>query len=348
MHAVGLPRKQCPSCGAKLSALVSAEQCTPCLLRLAFNFDHGAALDVDGSGSETEQSGVTGNGLPAAPGLFAEYELIEPIGRGAMGVVFKARQRSLDRLVALKVLDLTGPVPADAAKRFQIEASAAAALRHPGIVTIHEVGVHQGRHYLAMDLIEGPTLATLVAQQPLAAEGAARLLASVADAVQCAHERGILHRDLKPSNILVDASDEPRVADFGLAKRMHADADMTIPGNIMGSPNYMSPEQARGAALGPASDVHALGAILYHCLSGRPPFVGQTVPDTLHHVIHSEAVALRLLVAGVPRDLDTITLKCLEKDPSKRYADARSLSEDLRRFLRREPISARPAGKAVI
>jgi eukaryotic-like serine/threonine-protein kinase len=262
-----------------------------------------------------------------------------------MGVVFKARQKSLDRLVALKVLALAEKLPADAAKRFRVEASAAAALRHPGIVTIHEVGVHRGRHYLAMDLVEGATLATLVAQQPLSSDRAARLLASVADAIQCAHERGILHRDLKPSNILVDASDYPRVADFGLAKRMHADADLTIPGHVMGSPNYMSPEQARGAVLGPASDVHALGAVLYHCLSGRPPFVGQTIPDTLHHVIHGEAVALRLLVAGVPRDLDTITLKCLEKDPAKRYADAHALAEDLRRYLRREPIAARPASR---
>lgn len=342
MHPVEPARDRCPSCGTALAAGASPRLCQPCLLRLALEAtvgDEDEALD-DGNGETASKIGSTE--LPAAPGRFADYELIEPIGRGAMGVVFKARQLSLDRLVALKVLDIAGPLPPDAARRFRAEASAAAALRHPSIVTIHEVGVRDGRHYLAMDLVEGPTLAELVARQPLAAERAARLLASVADAVQRAHEHGILHRDLKPSNILVDAADQPRVADFGLAKRMHADADLTIPGQVMGSPNFMSPEQARGEKLGPASDVHALGAVLYHCLAGRPPFSGQSIPDTLHHVASGEAAPLRMVVAGVPRDLETIAHKCLEKDPAKRYPDARSLAEDLRRFLRREPILARP------
>jgi eukaryotic-like serine/threonine-protein kinase len=345
MHAVDFSRDQCPSCGAKLPAGVSAKECTPCLLRLALDLARDPALDADGLVSEADQSEATAGRLPEAPGIFAGYELIELIGRGAMGVVFKARQIELDRLIALKVLDLAHGIPSNAAKRFRMEASAAAGLRHPCIVTIHEVGTLHGLHYLAMDLVDGPTLGTLVAAQRLSAERAAMLIASVADAIHCAHEHGILHRDLKPSNILVDVSGQPRVADFGLAKRMDMDVNMTIPGEIMGSPNYMSPEQARGAVLGRASDVHALGAVLYHCLSGQPPFLGQTIPDTLHRVIHGEPLALRQLVAGVPGDLDTITLKCLQKDPAKRYPDASALADDLRRFLRREPIRARPAGR---
>ena len=340
MSRTDLPRDVCPTCGAPLRAGVPPERCPACLLNLALTLDAGD--DADDGGEANDGSDT----LPEAPGVFADYELIETIGRGAMGVVFKARQTSLERLVALKVLDLAGRVTTDAARRFRTEASAAAGLRHPGIVTIHEVGVHHGRHYLAMDLVEGATLAAMVAQRPLSAQRAARLMAAVADAVQCAHARGILHRDLKPSNILVDTADQPHVADFGLAKRMEADADLTMPGQIMGSPNYMSPEQARGGALGPASDVHALGAVLYHCLAGRPPFFGETIPDTLHQVVHGEPVPLRLLVAGVPRDLDTIALKCLEKDPAKRYADARGLAADLRRFLRHEPIAARPVSRA--
>lgn len=284
--------------------------------------------------------------FPTAPGRFGDYELIESIGRGAMGVVFKARQRSLDRLVALKLLDSEGNLPPDAARRFRTEASAAAALRHSSIVTIHEVGVHRGRHFLAMDLVEGSTLAALVARQPLPAVRTARLIAEVAEAVQCAHDHGILHRDLKPSNILVDTNDRPHVADFGLAKRMNADADFTIPGRVVGSPNFMSPEQALGAKLGVGSDVHALGAVLYYCLAGRPPFFGQSIPDTLNHVAHGEAVPLRLMVAGVPRDLETIAHKCLQKDPARRYPDARSLADDLQRFLRGEPIQARPVGRS--
>lgn len=345
MHAADSTPESCPVCGARLPAGTPPVRCPSCLLRLALQREP-EPLDVDDEDAPPGSAAPAPADLPAAPGVFADYQLIESIGRGAMGVVFKARQTSLDRLVALKVLDLAGRVPAGAAKRFRAEASAAAALRHPGIVTIHEVGVHHGWHFLAMDLIEGPTLAAVVAGQPLAAGRAAELVAAVADAIQCAHDRGILHRDLKPSNILVDAAGRPHVADFGLAKRMDADADMTMPGQIMGSPNYMSPEQARGERLGPASDVHALGAILYHCLAGRPPFFGQTMADTLHQVIHGEPVALRLQVAGVPRDLETIALKCLEKDPAKRYPDARSLAEELRRFLRREPIQARPISRA--
>ncbi len=334
MHVSASTNGHCPTCGSKLGAGAEPGRCPACLLRLALSID-----------AEEPESTEENDGLLEAPGEFGEYELVEQIGRGAMGVVFKARQPSLERFVALKVLDLAGRVPLDAAKRFRAEASAAAALRHPGIVTIHDVGVHQGRHYLAMDLVEGSTLAALVARGPFPAEKAAALMAEVADAVQCAHERGILHRDLKPTNILVDRAGRPHVADFGLAKRMGADADLTMPGQVMGSPNYMSPEQARGAPVGVASDVHALGAMLYHAVAGRPPFLGETITDTLNAVIHGEPVRLRLLVPGLPRDLATIVHKCLEKEPARRYASAREVAEDLRRFLRHEPILARPIGR---
>jgi len=298
---------------------------------------------VAGEGKDPPAGPALAN-LPQVPGTFGGFELLEEIGRGAMGVVYKARQRSLDRIVALKLLDLADRIPADAAKRFQGEAAAAAALRHPGIVTVHEIGEHAGRPYIAMDFIAGPTLADRVSGHPLQPARAAALVAAVADAVQAAHERGILHRDLKPSNILLDEQEQPHVADFGLAKRMHTDADATMPGQVMGSPNNMSPEQARGAPLGPASDIHALGAILYHALAGRPPFVGPTVPETLHQVIQAEPVSPRLLVPGISRDLETIVLTCLRKEPEQRYPDARALASDLRATLRHEPIRARPIG----
>lgn|GEM_PF-5224921 len=337
MHVSASTNGHCPTCGARLPVGAAAGRCPACLLRLA--------LSVDG-GDEGEVEGVMGAEMPEAPGIFGEYELIEQIGRGAMGVVFKARQTSLDRLVALKVLDLAGNLPANAARRFRAEAATAAALRHPGIVAIHDVGVRDGFHFIAMDLVEGATLAALVARGPFPAERGAGLIAEVADAVRCAHERGILHRDLKPTNILVDRAGRAHVADFGLAKRMEGDADMTMPGQIMGSPNYMSPEQARGGAVGVASDVHALGAMLYHCVAGRPPFLGQTIADTLNHVVHGEPVRLRMLVPGVSRDLETIVHRCLEKEPGRRYASAKELAADLRRFLRREPIQARPVSRA--
>ena len=322
--------------------------CPPCLLRLALARESEATEPPDPkqyAGEETMRPGTAPDGLPVNPGPFGDFELIEQIGRGAAGLVYKARQVSLDRLIALKILHVTEHMAPEAVRRFRTEAAAAAGLRDACIVTIHEVGVHDGRHDLAMDLVDGPNLARLIAANPLPADRAARLLATVAEAVHHAHEHGIVHRDLKPSNILVDASGLPRVADFGLAKRVHDDTEMTITGQVMGSPNYMSPEQARGEKAGASCDIYALGAVLYQCLTGRPPFLGPTVPETLHHVIHAEPLALRLLVAEVPRDLETIALKCLEKDPAKRYPDARALAEDLHRFLRREPINARPIGR---
>jgi WD40 repeat protein/predicted Ser/Thr protein kinase len=291
--------------------------------------------------------GPVEQGPTALPALFGDYELLEKLGEGGMGVVYKARQRSLDRLVALKMLPLTGPhARPEFIKRFRAEAVVAASLQHPNIVAIHEVGVHQGQHFFAMDYVEGMSLAELVGNRPLPPKQAARYLQAIAEAVHYAHERGILHRDLKPSNILLDAQDQPRVADFGLAKRLDSDSELTLTGQVLGSPHYIPPEQAVGKhnGLSRRSDVYGLGAVLYHLLTGRPPFIGAEMAETLHQVLNVDPVAPRLLNPMVPRDLETICLKCLEKEPSRRYPTAQAVAEELARFLQGEPIAARPVG----
>jgi WD40 repeat protein len=280
-------------------------------------------------------------------GRIGEYELIEEIARGGMGIVYRAWQRSLDRTVAVKTL-LFGPQASpEFTKRFRAEAAAAASLHHPNIVAIHEVGVYEGRHYLVMDLVEGRNLQQALKERPLPARRAAECLKTIAEAVHHAHEHGILHRDLKPSNILMDAGGQPHVTDFGLAKRFDGDGSLTLTGQVLGSPSYMPPEQAgagRGK-VGRRSDVYSLGAMLYHMVTGRPPFVGETMNKTLDEVFHREPLSPRLLNAGVPRDLETICLKCLTKEPEKRYPTAQALAEELGRFLAGEPIRARPVGQ---
>ncbi len=273
----------------------------------------------------------------------------EEIARGGMGVVYRARQISLNREVAVKML-LHGVLAGDnAIARFKAEATAVANLRHPNIVAIHEIGEHQGQHFFSMEFVTGRTLAEKVRDGPLPAKLAATYLQRVAEAVHYAHEHGVLHRDLKPSNVLVDENDQPRVTDFGLAKRAGGDTDLTLTGQVIGTPAYMSPEQAGGAKFGPVdarSDVYSLGAVLYHLVTGRPPFTGETITEILHQVTDIEPVAPRLLNPKLPRDLETICLKCIAKEPPGRYASAQALSDDLGRFLRGEIISARPAGAA--
>jgi serine/threonine protein kinase/WD40 repeat protein len=282
------------------------------------------------------------------PESFGDYELLEQIGHGGMGVVYRARQRSLDRVVAIKMMTLGPGSSTELVKRFRAEAVSAASLHHPNIVAIHDVGIHEGRHFFVMDYVEGQSLTRLVGNQPLPAKRAAAYLQTIAEAVHYAHERGILHRDLKPSNVLIDAQDQPHVVDFGLARQLEGDSELTVTGQVLGSPQYLPPEQAAGqrGRVSRRTDVYALGATLYHLLTGRPPFQAESLAQTLDLVLHAEPVAPRLLNPSAPRDLETICLKCLEKEPVRRYPTAQALAEDLRRFLAGEPIQARPLGPA--
>ena len=279
---------------------------------------------------------------------FGDYELLEEIARGGMGVVFKARQASLNRIVAVKMI-LAGQLAGEAeVQRFRAEAESAAQLQHPNIVAIHEVGVLEGQHYFSMDFVEGQNLTEYVRNRPLSSRQAAKYLKTIAEAIHYAHQHGILHRDLKPSNILMDQSDQPRVSDFGLARQIKGDSDLTLSGQVLGSPNFMPPEQAAGkrSQVGPHSDVYSLGAILYYLLTARAPFAAETMTETLQQVVHNDPPSPRLLNPGMSRDLETICLKCLEKEPGKRYATAQELADELGRFLADEPIRARPVGPA--
>jgi serine/threonine protein kinase/uncharacterized membrane protein len=278
------------------------------------------------------------------PRSFGDYELVEEIGRGGMGVVYKARQRSLDRIVALKMI-LRGELatPEDLA-RFQAEARAAGGLEHPNIVPVHAAGEQDGQAYFSMRLVEGETLAALLAHGPLKPADAARYLATISRAVHYAHEHGILHRDLKPTNILLDAHDQPHITDFGLAKRVsgpQAGTGRTATGAIVGTPAYMAPEQVSGSrgTPSPASDVYSLGVILYEMLTGRPPFQTPTAMDTLLLVLDQDPVRPRLLNPGVNPDLEMICLKCIQKEPDLRYPSARALADDLEAFLKGEPLA---------
>jgi WD40 repeat protein len=307
----------------------------------------GALQALEGTEGETPGAGDREQWPPfqGRTRRFGDYELLEEVAHGGMGVVFRARQLSLNRIVALKMI-LAGRLATEReVQRFRAEAEAVAKLRHPNIVAIHEVGVHEGQHYFSMDLVQGRNLASLVREHPLPPATAARYVQAIAEAIQHAHQQGVLHRDLKPSNVLVDETDQPRITDFGLAKIFKTDSDITVSGQVLGSPNFMPPEQAAGRneEVGPQSDLYSLGAILYHLLTGRPPFVAQTVQATLAKVLQSEPLAPRALNEAVPRNLETICLKCLEKDPRRRYRTAQELADELGRFLRGEPILARPA-----
>ena len=265
------------------------------------------------------------------------------LGYGWMGVVYTARHLKLNRIVALKML-LSGPYasPHEVA-RFVRESRAVAELQHPHIVQIHDVGELDGRPFFTMEFIEGGSLAQELAGAPQSARRAAEVTAALAAAVQSAHKKGIIHRDLKPANISLSNDGTPKIADFGLARHVDGDPGLTIGDARVGSPSYMAPEQALGALgqVGPSADIYALGAVLYEMLTGRPPFRADTAIETQRQVITVEAAPPSQLNANVPRDLETICLKCLHKDPSRRYASATDLADDLHRFLKGEPVPAR-------
>ncbi|MGA2657958.1 MAG: serine/threonine-protein kinase, partial [Verrucomicrobiota bacterium] len=342
--------RHCAQCGVVLSVYSLEGVCGNCLLKPGLGpmteplDDREDESHFPALGAKSNRSSNT-----EEVGRFGDYELLEEIARGGMGIVYRARQVSLDRIVAVKML-LAGPLAGkDFVQRFRTEAAAAASLQHPNIVAIHEVGFAEGQHFFAMDFVEGLTLAQLVAKGPLPARQAATYLKTVAEAIHFAHERNVLHRDLKPSNVLVDsATDQPRVTDFGLAKRLEAETDLTLSGQLLGSPNYMSPEQAKAkrGTVGKRSDVYSLGAILYHLLTGRPPFQGKTLTEVLRQLADTDPLAPHLLIPRVPPDLETICVKCLEKEPAKRYQSAQELADELGRFLRHEPIHARPITRA--
>jgi WD40 repeat protein len=344
----------CPMCGMTVPVDVPGEACPACLMKLAFD-GHAASKDrmlppsapaasVDTVAFASEASIRKNRAADAMriPG----YECLGELGRGGMGVVYKARHLDLKRLVALKMIVGADYASAEQIERFRREAEAVARLQHPNIVQIYEVGQSDGRPYFALEYVDGGSLADKLQGTPMAPTDAARVVETLAGAVHAAHQRGIVHRDLKPANVLLTTDGTPKIADFGLAKETDASSSRTQEGTVMGTPSYMAPEQAGGKvnAIGPAADTYALGAILYETLTGRPPFKGVTSLDTIMQVVSLEPARPRDVQPQVPRDLETICLKCLRKDPARRYANALELAEDLRRFQAGEPILARPTG----
>ena len=326
----------CRQCGTALESDAYAGLCPLCLVQVGIDLSANAG---------SESASLAPTDIPEVlPRQFGDYELLERIGRGGMGLVYKARQISLNRVVAVKML-LTGELASrETLLRFRAEAESSADLRHPNILPIFETGEADGQHYFSMEYIDGPDLAEIVRDGPMAANRGARYVEAIARAIEYAHEHGILHRDLKPSNVLIDEHDQPRVMDFGLAKKLSPDSALTLSGQLLGSPNFMPPEQAssKRGKVGRHSDVYGLGALLYHLLTGRPPFQAATLEETLQQVFEVEPVSPRTLVPSVPRDLETICLKCLAKEPGHRYLTAEAVAEELGRFQRGEPIHARP------
>src|SRR5437660_1309241 len=324
----------CAECGATVFADAPQGVCSVCLFRTGL-----AALDNEGD--EAFEPTVARMSKD-----FGDYELLEEIGRGGQGVVYRARQKSLNRIVALKVIGLAHWATEAHVKRFRLEAEAAASLNHPCIVPIYEVGERDGACYFSMGLVEGGQLDAVAKRESIPIRRAAELIAKLARTVSYAHEHGILHRDIKPGNILLDAKGEPHLTDFGLARLVETESTVTRTMEVLGTPSYMAPEQAVGnnAGVTRATDIYGLGAVLYQLLTGHPPFAGGTTFETVRLVLDTEPRQPRLLNPKVDRDLATICLKCLDKDPQRRYSSALALAEDLERWLKHEPIRGRRTG----
>jgi serine/threonine protein kinase/tetratricopeptide (TPR) repeat protein len=356
----------CPKCGSEIPSDAPEGGCPSCLLNAGFGplpetvvATRDASTVISTKADECDSSGnVEANAADAARqnkkaaraaetlGELGDYELLEVVGRGGQGVVYRAHQKSLNRTVALKMIGLGSWATEAHLKRFRREAEAAASLEHPGIVPIYEVGERDGSCYFSMRFVEGGQLDQVIKRELRSIRQAAELIAKVARTVHYAHERGILHRDIKPGNILLDAKGEPLLTDFGLARLVEAESTVTRTKEVMGTPSYMAPEQAVGnnAAVSSATDVYGLGAVLYQLLTGHPPFAGGTTYETIKLVLDTEPRQPRLWNPKVDRDLSTICLKCLEKDPKRRYTSTVALAEDLERWLKHEPIRARHAG----
>src|SRR5437867_5137783 len=349
----------CRKCGAKIFSDAPRGLCTACVLETALGIFPDAAVvpqERDDPGGVDEASRDQANAAAAHSkkatraatmlGELGDYELLEEIGRGAQGVVFRARQKSLNRTVALKVISLGQWASKAHLKRFRREAEAAASLDQPSIVPIYEVGERDGSCYFSMKFVEGGQLDEVIKRRPISIRQAAKLIAKLARTVHYAHEHGILHRDIKPGNILLDAKGEPHLTDFGLARLVETESTMTRTLEVLGTPSYMAPEQAVGnnAQFTSATDVYGLGAVLYQLLTDHPPFAGGTTFETVRLVLDTEPRPPRLLNPKIDRELSTICLKCLEKDPTRRYASALALAEDLEHWLRHEPIHAKRSG----
>src|SRR4051794_34270816 len=355
----------CPRCGLALPSDAPQGLCPACLMAAAMApsdteatqasagesgtvADPDVTTDPPAGGTAPLTAGPAGaaEAAPAVIRYFGDYEVHAEIGRGGMGVVYRARQVRFNRPVALKLIRAGVLAGDDELRRFQNEVEAVALLDHPGIVPVYEGGEHDGRRYFSMKLVQGGNLAGRLDSYRDDPRAAAALLAEVAEAMHHAHLRGVLHRDLKPANVLVDDAGRPHVTDFGLAKRVEADAELTETGAILGTPAYMAPEQALGrrGSITTATDVHGLGAVLYSLLTGRAPFGGDSVVDTLTKVKERPPEPPRKFNAKVPRDLEVICLKCLEKDPRRRYSSAQALADDLRAWLENRAIVARPVG----
>jgi hypothetical protein len=339
----------CPERAVELERLIEALRGMKALLNTgrpdAHTSGHGAGLSVPDGSFVTLPPGTPFAAAPPVAAKVPGYEILDELGRGAMGVVYRAWQVTLNRAVALKMILSGGHASGDELARFRREAESLGELTHSNILQVYEVGEQDGLPYFSMEFCPGGSLDRRLAAKPLPGREAAGLVLTLARAVQAAHERGIVHRDLKPANVLLAADGTPKVSDFGLAKRL-GQQGRTASGAVMGTPSYMAPEQAsgKGKEIGPAADVYALGAILYECLTGRPPFLAATPLETILQVIVEDPAPPRSVQPAAPRDLETICLKCLQKEPPRRYASAAALADDLRRYLDGEPILARPMG----